>query len=239
MRRQQHKPKRKKHYMKPKVEWKSSKLIEALKQQYKFVIGIDEVGVGAICGPITVAAVVLPSNLESKKIKDSKKFSSKHQRELAYEFVQKHSLFTWVENTPDTWDSPAVNPGILLEELMYKTILAVQRIYPNESVIIIDGVRTLDPDNFPGITIPQVAIPSADKLVQAVSAASIVAKVERDRTMEALAKVVDPAYGWDRNSGYQTREHEAAMRQHGITPYHRKHISSVRGFDKNYGKDPE
>jgi len=239
LRKQQHKPKRKKHFMKPKADWKVTQRIEDLRNRYKYIIGLDEVGWGAVCGPITVAAVVLPSNLESKKIKDSKKFSSKHQRELAYEFVQKHSLFTWVESTPDTWDSPAVNPGILLEELMYKTILAVQRIYPNESVIIIDGVRTLDPDNFPGITIPQVAIPSADKLVQAVSAASIVAKVERDRTMEALAKVVDPAYGWDRNSGYQTREHEAAMRQHGITPYHRKHISSVRGFDKNYGKDPE
>lgn len=225
--------------MQPLEKRAGSVTIEALRQKYKYIIGIDEVGVGAICGPITVAATVFEQSFTSRKIKDSKKYSSERLREEAYTFVQTHALFAWVEHSNYKLDSPAINQGVVLDELMYKCILAVQKLYPNQSVIVIDGVRTLNEEDFPGITIPQVAIPSADKLVTAVSAASVIAKVERDSVMRDLAKEVDPAYGWEKNKGYQTRDHEDAMRAHGVTPYHRRYVSSVKEFERKYGKDPE
>lgn len=225
--------------MKPLEKRACSVTIEALRQKYKYIIGIDETGWGSICGPITVAATVFDQSFESRKIKDSKKYTSDRLREEAYTFVQKHALFTWVEHSDYQLDSPAINPGVVLEELMYRTILAVQKLYPHQSVVVIDGVRTLNDEEFPGIIVPQVAIPSADKLVTAVSAASVIAKVERDSVMRTLAKQVDPAYGWEKNKGYQTRDHEDAMRAHGVTPYHRRYVSSVQEFERKYGKESE
>ena len=150
-------------------------VLEELKPDY--IIGMDEVGWGAIAGPVLVACAVFPPSWKNERIRDSKTYSSDKVRNRAFEIVEQQAVFIgYQEASPEEILANGAGPTLqkLFLELAQRTIA----LYPN-SLIVIDGSLPIT-----GLDHPQIAIPKADKLVPAVAAASVVAKVTRDKEMK-------------------------------------------------------
>ena len=176
------------------------------------ILGIDEAGRGPWAGPLVVGAVVL-GGVEIEGLTDSKKLSKK-KRELVYEQVIERSL---------AYASGWVSAGELDEigmsaALRLATRRAVEQIAVPYSEIIIDGTVNFLADTGKGAYVQTMT--KADLLIPSVSAASIIAKVERDRWM-AKQDVLYPEYGFSAHAGYGTARHRAAIEQYGVTPLHR------------------
>lgn len=171
--------------------------------------GVDEAGRGPLAGPVCAAAVILPRGLEIPGLNDSKKLSEK-KREALYDVII----------------SSAVAYGIAFAEveeierlnILRATFLAMNRAIAQLSVkpalALIDGNRNS------GIEMPSRCIVKGDSRCADIAAASILAKVTRDRYMIKVAEVY-PQYGFERHKGYGTRQHYAALREHGASPIHR------------------
>jgi len=179
--------------------------------------GVDEVGRGALCGPVVTAAVVLPKDFDNSLIKDSKKLNRK-QLEEAYKIITKEAL-TWAtfKHEAETIDE---------HNILNTTIMAMHGAIEGLNVIpghiIVDGNQFHDyysGKNFEKI--PHTTVVKGDATYYSIAAASILAKVTRDKLMEDLAKEY-PVYGWDSNVGYGTQKHRDAIKEHGITKFHRK-----------------
>lgn len=201
------------------------KFIDELKPEY--IIGIDEVGWGAIAGPIVVACAVYKTGYSNGKIKDSKAYSTKKSREKGFQLVQDTAEYvSYKEATVGEIETHG--PGGMLQHL-FKTIAerAISH-YPN-SLVVIDGSHVIKDLNH-----DQVCMPKADVLVTAVSAASVAAKVSRDHTMEELGKSF-PEFEWHSNAGYGVKAHIDAMRKHGVCIHHRRNIDLVFDFETKYG----
>ena len=174
------------------------------------IAGVDEVGRGAFAGPVVACAVVLPPDYVNVAITDSKKLSAKKRALLDIE-IRKNAL--------------AIGIGAICSLLIDKIgivpatkqamQLAINRLGRSCDQIIIDAV----PLN--NLACPSISPYKADLNYMCVGAASIVAKVHRDKLMADLAKLY-PAYGWERNAGYGTATHIAALKSNGKTPLHRK-----------------
>ncbi len=183
---------------------------EALwKEGYPLVGGIDEAGRGPLCGPVVAACVILPPEIFLEKLNDSKKLSAS-VREILFIEIKKYAI-AWGIGICDAVYIDKVN---ILNATKKAMILAVQAMKMQPNALIIDAVKL----SFP---LHQIAIPKADELCGAVSAASILAKVTRDKMMEGYDTQY-PQYGFMQNKGYGTAEHIAAIRQHGLTPIHRR-----------------
>ena len=196
---------------------KEKQRIEAMKSfehQYEhlgYVCGIDEVGRGPFAGHVVAGAVILPKDCDILYINDSKKLSEKKREEL-YEEIMEKAVAVQVG-----YASPARIDEINILQATYEAMR--------------EAVSKL-PVTIPGITIPQVPIIKGDAKSVSIAAASIIAKVTRDRLMREYDKIM-PEYGFASNKGYGSREHIEALRTYGATPIHRKSfIKNVFGEQK-------
>ena len=186
---------------------------------FRHVAGADEAGRGACAGPLVVAAVILPAGRrgEVPGLADSK-LLTEIAREKAYAEVLKRALaWSVVVVPPQEVDSTGLH--VMNVRAMRQ---AVQRLDPCPSYVLTDG--------FPiaGMPAPALAVWKGDRVAACVAAASVVAKVTRDRMMNALHDEF-PAYQFDQHKGYSTPEHMAALRQHGPCSQHRFSYVNVRG----------
>lgn len=191
-------------------------------ERFTHVIGLDEVGWGAIAGPLGVSAVVVPWDFKNPGFKDSKRYTTNNARirgaEFAMENVLAHeTLFSLPQ------DVHKFGPGKSLSYLQRKIVRRLQKKYPNSLVVIdgnkrIQGVRKAD----------QVSLVGADALIPAVSAASIIAKVERDQYMIELGNELFPEWEFHKNKGYPTPEHLHKLKEWGPTRIHRLNVERVK-----------
>ena len=206
---------------------KEKQRIEAMKSfehQYEhlgYVCGIDEVGRGPFAGPVVAGAVILPKDCDILYINDSKKLSEKKREEL-YEEIMEKAVAVQVG-----YASPARIDEINILQATYEAMReAVSKLPVTPQILLNDAVT------IPGITIPQVPIIKGDAKSVSIAAASIIAKVTRDRLMREYDKIM-PEYGFASNKGYGSREHIEALRTYGATPILRKSfIKNVFGEQK-------
>lgn len=196
--------------------------IEALREyeekyaEYEFIGGMDEVGRGPLAGPVVACALVLPKGCRILYVNDSKKLTAAKREEL-YEEIMEKAVSVGIG---------MVGPGRIDEinilQATYEAMRqAVEKMDPKPDILLNDAVTV------PGITIPQVPIIKGDAKSLTIGAASIVAKVTRDRLMVEYDELM-PEYGFAGNKGYGSAEHIRAIQEHGITPIHRK--SFVKNF---------
>lgn len=173
--------------------------------------GCDEAGRGCLAGSVYAAAVILPKDYRNEALNDSKRLSASRRYALREE----------IERDAVAWAVGVVTPEEIDKiNILNASILAMHRAVDQLSVrpqaLIIDGNRFRQYQDLPFTTIVK-----GDGKYQSIAAASILAKTFRDDYMKQLHQEY-PYYGWNRNAGYPTREHRDAIRQYGITPYHRK-----------------
>lgn len=183
----------------------------------KYICGIDEVGRGPLAGPVVAGAVVLPSDVQILYLNDSKKLSEK-KRELLYDEIMEKALAVGIGMA-----GPARIDEINILQATYEAMReAVGKLDPAPDLLLNDAVT------IPGVEIRQVPIIKGDAKSISIGAASIVAKVTRDRLMEQYADVF-PEYDFASNKGYGSAAHIAALKEYGPTPIHR------HSFIKNFG----
>lgn len=181
------------------------------------IAGVDEVGLGCLAGPIVAAAVVIPMNVDPiALVRDSKKLSA-IQREQAFIGVTQQAIGIGL-GMASVKEIEQVN---VLQASYLAMRRAIARVAPIDHALI-DG-RRIQVD----LGVPITTLIKGDVKSYAIACASIVAKVRRDRLMQTLAKRY-PGYGWERNMGYGTQQHLAAMQDLGITPWHRKTYAPVQ-----------
>lgn len=174
-----------------------------------FIAGIDEVGRGPLVGPVVTAAVILPKDFYDERINDSKKLTEK-KRELLYDVIMENAISVGIgissENIIDEINILNATKRAMLE--------AVNNLSVKPEHLLIDAVK-LNTD------IPQTSIIKGDAKSESIAAASIIAKVTRDRMMIELDKI-HPEYDFKHNKGYGTKKHIEAIRKYGIIKEHRK-----------------
>ena len=185
-------------------------------QGHAIIAGLDEVGRGPLAGPVCAAAAILPADFHHPVLNDSKKLSER-QRELIYDEL--------VTNTDVVWNCVLID----VEEIERINILQASREAMREalrglpiqpSAALIDGLPV------PHFPVPQLALVKGDSLSYSIAAASVIAKVTRDRLMLELAAQY-PEYGFEKHKGYGTPVHLAALRKHGPCPIHRRSFAPV------------
>lgn len=177
----------------------------------KIEAGCDEVGRGCLAGPVVAAAVILPLNYSHKLLTDSKKLPKKKRDAIKLDILNDAIAYGIAEIHNEEVDKINVLQASFLG--MHK---ALDQLSPLPELIIVDGNKFI-----PYKKVPHECIIKGDGKFLSIAAASILAKTYRDDLMEKLA-ISFPQYGWERNVGYPTKEHRAAIEEFGITPYHRK-----------------
>ncbi len=185
------------------------------KNSMKIVAGVDEVGRGSLVGPVFAAAVILHKSVKKKLLKDSKKLS-KSKREILANYIKKNSI--WAIGKASVKEIEKIN-------ILHASLLAMKRaiikLKKKPSIILVDG------NKLPLIRGYKLkSIIKGDQKIPSISAASIVAKVERDRRMTILGKKFK-SYYWHKNYGYGTKLHFKAIKNLGITSHHRKTFSPI------------
>jgi ribonuclease HII len=194
------------------------------RRAYGQVGGIDEVGRGPLCGPVVACCVVLPEDIEILGIDDSKKLSKKKREEL-YDQILEKALAVGIGQK----DNKVIDEINILEATklaMKESIEKAQKMLEKRDLGLLEHVL-IDAVTLTGISQSQTGIVKGDTKSLSIAAASIVAKVTRDRMMEAYAEQY-PGYGFESNMGYGTEKHYEGLREHGITPIHR--LSFLRSF---------
>ena len=182
---------------------------EAISKGYANVCGVDEAGRGPLAGPVYAAAVILPPGLEIEGVNDSKKLTEKRREEL-YEVIMREAVAVGIGIV-----SPARIDEINILQATYEAMReAVGKLCVEPNVLLNDAVM-IPPH------IVQVPIIKGDAKSVSIAAASIVAKVTRDRLMTEYEEVL-PGYGFASNKGYGSSEHIAALKKYGPTPIHRR-----------------
>lgn len=183
------------------------------------VCGLDEVGRGPLAGPVVAACVIIPAEMRTLPfigdIQDSKKLNHS-KREVLDSLIRQHCLWAIAECTPAEIDE--IN---ILQASLRAMERACAALTHAPVFALVDGNRL--PQSLP---CPARAIVKGDSHSVSIAAASIIAKVHRDRIMRELADR-HPHYGWERNAGYPTAEHLGALRLHGITAHHRRSFGPV------------
>ncbi|NJN51419.1 MAG: ribonuclease HII [Gammaproteobacteria bacterium] len=178
--------------------------------------GVDEVGRGPLAGPVVTAAVILDPALPIEGLKDSKRLTAK-QRERLYDVIMERALAVAIGRAePEEID--ALN---ILRATLLAMGRAVDALSIEPELVYVDGNVT------PHLRMPAVAVVGGDDIHAVISAASIIAKVVRDREM-AQAAVRYPEYGFEHHKGYASATHLAALAAHGPSPIHRRSFAPVR-----------
>lgn len=177
------------------------------------IVGVDEAGRGPLAGPVVAAAVILcPDGIVG--LDDSKKLSAKRRAELENQIK---AQCRWTIGEASVEEIDRIN---ILQATMLAMTRAVEALGIEPAEVLVDGNR------LPRWRYPARAIVGGDALHPCISAASIIAKEHRDRFMISMAQKF-PGFGWERNMGYGTAQHLAALRQHGPTPLHRTSFAPV------------
>ncbi|UUD35422.1 ribonuclease HII [Mycoplasmopsis caviae] len=184
------------------------------------IAGFDEAGRGCCAGPLVVAAVILPANFKHRLIKDSKELNEK-QREKAYEIITEVAL----EYTTYVVDANVVDELNPKQASKFGMKRCLGQLYLVPRILITDYEKIED------TFIEQINLVKGDRLSINVAAASIVAKVTRDRIMNKLHEQY-PEYNWKQNKGYCTKEHEEAMEKYGVCEQHRRTYKNVAKYLK-------
>ena len=182
---------------------------------YRFVAGVDEVGRGCLAGPVVAAAVILPAETVLPGLDDSKRLDAESREKLDRE-VRRHAIGVAV----GVVEAPEIDARDILRASLAAMRVAVDALSPGPDVVLVDAVT------IPGIRRPQLPVVHGDALCASIAAASIVAKVHRDRLVDALAARY-PVYGFEHHKGYGTSEHWAALRLYGPCPEHRLSFEGV------------
>ncbi len=180
------------------------------------VAGVDEAGRGPLAGPVVVAAVVLDPDRPIDGLDDSKKLNEKRREELFPLIIERSLAWSVVEIEPAEIDR--IN---ILQATLLGMKQAVEQLLPRPSLALIDGNQA------PQLDCAVRTIVQGDSLEPAISAASILAKVTRDRLMKKL-HIDYPDYGFDRHKGYPTADHLARLARYGPCPIHRRSFAPVR-----------
>ena len=191
-------------------------MMEFIYPHTTLVAGVDEVGRGPLVGAVVTAAVILDPLRPIVGLADSKKLSEKRRLALYDEIREKALAWSIGRAEPDEIDQL---------NILHATMLAMQRAVAGLTIqpdyVLIDGNRC------PALPMPSMAVVKGDSLVAEISAASILAKVTRDREMAELDHVF-PQYGFAQHKGYPTAQHLAMLTEHGATPHHRRSFAPVR-----------
>ena len=184
----------------------------------KKVAGVDEVGRGSLIGPVYAAAVILNKNINTKVLKDSK-ILPRNRREILATYIKKNSI--WAVGKASAKEIEKIN-------ILNASLLAMKRAIKNlkrkPELVLIDGNKLPEIKNY-----NLKSIIKGDKKITAISAASIIAKVARDRLTTKMSKKFTK-YDWDKNAGYGTKLHLIAIRKFGITKHHRKTFSPIHNI---------
>ncbi len=190
-------------------------------QGYSFVAGLDEAGRGCLAGPVVAAAVILPlddNDLFTRfaGVRDSKQITAA-VRECQFEVIMQHAVAVGVGIGP----VELIDERNILQATKYAMRSALTQLSLPPQALLLDALL------LPDIPLPQRSIIKGDSRCLSIAAASIIAKVTRDRFMLQLHEQY-PVYGFDQHKGYGTPAHLAALRQYGATPLHRKSFAPVR-----------
>ena len=186
---------------------------------FVYVAGVDEVGRGCLAGPVVAAAVVLNPDRYVPRISDSKTVTAL-ERDKLYDQITRNAV-TWGVASASCGEIDTINIHQASLRAMQR---AVQLLAPSPDFVLVDAFR------IPGLLMAQRAVIHGDSRCTAIAAASIVAKVTRDRMMLELHAEA-PRYGFDRHKGYATREHLQAVAQFGYSPVHRQSFRPPSLFD--------
>lgn len=186
---------------------------------YNLIAGVDEAGRGSLVGAVVVAAVILPGDLYLERLNDSKKISAKVRETLYDEIIS--AAISWSVVAVDIAEIDTLNIYRATLEGMKRAVAALN-VQPE--FVLTDAMKV----DF-GDKIPTRSIIHGDALSASIAAASIIAKVTRDRLADRWA-VDYPEYGFEHNRGYGTAEHIAAIEKHGPTPIHRRSFNPVKSL---------
>lgn len=176
---------------------------------YNLIAGVDEAGRGPLAGPVCAAAVILPDDFEAEGVNDSKKLTEKKRDEL-YDYIIENSIAYAIE-----FSDHKVIDDINIRNATFKAMSkAVENLQVKADYVIIDGNAI----NY--IDTPHHCVVKGDAKSLSIAAASILAKVTRDRFMDKLDEEY-PMYGFKKHKGYPTKVHYEALKEHGPCPYHR------------------
>jgi len=181
------------------------------------IAGVDEAGRGPCAGPLLIAAVILEDPFAPvwSELRDSKEISEKN-RERLFDVVSEHALaISVIEVSPSDIDTRGVHAANI--DGMRR---AINGLTITPAYVLTDGYA------IEGLTVPNIAVWKGDQVVTAISAASIIAKVTRDRIMREM-DLLYPGYGFAGHKGYITAAHTAALKEKGVTPIHRRSFSNI------------
>jgi ribonuclease HII len=185
------------------------------KAGYTLIAGVDEAGRGPLAGPVVAAAVIIPTGIELSGVQDSKKMTEK-AREKAFPLIQIRALTTGI----GVVSSKTIDESNILKASLEAMKRAVHALEPQPEYLLVDGIHKVP------LPLAQRCLKKGDQLSRSISAASVLAKVYRDRIMCAYHKMY-PEYGFDKNKGYGTKRHLDALRRHGACPLHRRTFKGV------------
>lgn len=180
----------------------------------KIIAGVDEVGRGPLAGPVVAAAVIIDQDNIIEGMRDSKKLSAK-KRESLSDFIRENYQYAIGEASVEEIDQYNI-----LEATKLAMGRAIKGLGPKADIVLVDGNMKFNEENIKSIV-------KGDDISLSIAAASIIAKVHRDNLMKKLSENY-PNYGWEKNAGYGTKAHIEAIRQYGITSFHRsKFVSNI------------
>jgi len=188
---------------------------KARRQGFQVIAGLDEAGRGPLAGPVVAAAVILPRTRSLGGVADSKTLKAE-QREKALSLIRRRALGIGIGIV----EAEEIDRLNILQASLKAMELALQDLSLSPDCLLIDGLHTLR------LPLTQQAIPKGDGRCLSIAAASIVAKVTRDRLMVAYHEKY-PEYNFARHKGYGTREHLQAIREHGCCPLHRQSFRTI------------
>ena len=191
------------------------------KSLMKIIAGVDEVGRGSLIGPVYAAAVILNKSVNSKILKDSKTLT-KENREILFNYIKKNSI--WATGKASVKEIDKIN---ILQASLLAMKRAIKKLKKRPSQVLIDGNKIPDLKNY-----NLRAIVKGDQKIPSISAASIIAKVTRDKFIKTLAKK-NKGYNWDQNFGYGTNQHLKAIKKLGVNKHHRKTFSPILKLKKH------
>ena len=192
----------------------------AYQKGYKFIAGIDEAGRGPLAGPVVAAAVIFPPDYQNSQINDSKQISARKREEL-YCLINKEAIAVGI----GTAEADVIDRINILQASLLSMREAVLELSIPPDFLLIDGLHKIP------MQTPQEALVKGDTLSVSIAAASIIAKVSRDRIMEMYHRQF-PQYNFLQNKGYGTKEHRKAILEFGMCKIHRRSFH-LKNFDLN------
>ena len=184
----------------------------------KIIAGVDEVGRGSLVGPVFAASVIFKKDIDKKKIKDSKKLSKMKMNKLE-KYIKKNAIWSIGSASLDE-----IEKFNILKASLLAMKRSIKKLKIKPSITLIDGNQIPEIDGY-----KLRSVVKGDQKIYEISAASIIAKVERDRLLKKMAKNYK-SYAWGKNAGYGTKQHLNAIRKFGITKHHRKTFSPIHNI---------